>query len=92
MKFTSQYSDNLGELSASQREALGAVNAMLASLNQDSRKSELRKIYNLDAGSTKTALDQIGSSPAPQMMSAVQAGSVANRVISDRLSAAFLFP
>ena len=90
VKFTSQYSDNLGELSASQREALGAVNAMLASLNQDSRKSELRKIYNLDAGSTKRALDQIGYSPAPQMMSAVQAGSVANRVISDRLSAAFL--
>jgi outer membrane autotransporter protein len=89
VKFTSQYSDNLGELSASQREALGAVNAMLASLNQDSRKSELRKIYNLDAGSTKRALDQIGYSPAPQMMSAVQAGSVANRAISDRLSAAF---
>ena len=87
--FTSQYSDNLGELSAAQREALGAVNAMYASLKQDGRKSELRRIYNLDAGSTKTALDQIGSSPAPQMMSAVQAGNVANRVISDRLSRAF---
>ena len=62
--FTSQYSDNLDELSAAQREALGAVNAMYASLKQDGRKSELRRIYNLDAGSTKTALDQIGSSPS----------------------------
>ena len=62
---------------------------MYAKLKNDGRKNELRKIYSLNAESTKTALDQIGNADAAQMMSAAQTSAVANRVISDRLATAF---
>ena len=86
---TAKAENNLGELTAEQMQSFNALNKMNANLQNDSRKSELRTIYNLDGETAKTALSEIGNSSSLAMMNAAQQKTVANRVISDRLATAF---
>ena len=55
----------------------------------DNGKSEILPLYNLDSENAGQALSQIGNFDAAKMITAAQQSTVANRVISDRLSTAF---
>ncbi|MBQ3646793.1 MAG: autotransporter domain-containing protein [Synergistaceae bacterium] len=89
---TAKAENNLGELTSEQNQSFSALNNMNAALQNDSRKSELRTIYSLDGENAKNALDEIRNSDAAYMMSAAQRSTVANRIISDRLSTALSMP
>ena len=86
---TAKAENNLGALTAEQTQTFNALNNMNANLQGDSRKAELRTVYNLDAEKARQALDQIGNTDAAQLMSAAQTSSVVNRVLADRQAAAF---
>ena len=86
---TAKAENNLGDLNSEQMQSFFALNNMNANLKNDSRKSELRTIYNLDGENAKTALSEIGNSSSLDMLNAAQQKTVANRVISDRLATAF---
>ena len=86
---TAKSENNLGDLNSEQIKSFNALNNMNENLKNDSRKSELLTIYNLDGENAKNALDEIGNSDAAYMLSAAQRSSVANKIISDRLSRAF---
>ena len=86
---TAKAENNLGDLTSEQMQSFSALNNMNANLKNDSRKSELLTIYNLDGENAKNALDEIGNSDAAYMLSAAQRNTVANRIISDRLSRVF---
>ncbi|WP_026767672.1 autotransporter outer membrane beta-barrel domain-containing protein [Selenomonas ruminantium] len=86
---TAKAENNLGALTAEQTQTFNALNNMNANLQGDSRKAELRTVYNLDAEKARQALDQIGNTDAAQLMSAAQNSSVVNRVLADRQAAAF---
>ncbi|WP_029544661.1 autotransporter domain-containing protein [Selenomonas sp. AB3002] len=89
VKVTAHSANNLGEVTAEQAEAYDAMNAMQKKLVGDARRNEMRSLYSLDSSAAKSALTELGSSAAPQMTSLVQQSTVADRVISDRLSTAF---
>ena len=89
VKVTAHAANNLGEVTAEQAEAYDAMNAMQKKLVGDARRNEMRSLYSLSPAAAKSALTEIGSSAAPQMASLVQQSTVADRVISDRLSTAF---
>ena len=89
VKVTAHSANNLGELTAEQADAYGAVDAMQKSLAGDARKNEMNSLYRFSPEAAKNALTELGSSAAPQMASLVQQSTVADRVISDRLSTAF---
>ena len=82
-------SNNIGNLNAEQNTSFNAVKNMSAALKNDSRKSELLPLYSLDSENAGAALSQIGNSDAAQFMTMAQQSTVANKVISDRLTTAF---
>ena len=89
VKVTAHSANNLGELTAEQADAYDAMDAMQKKLVGDARRNEMRPLYSLSPAAAKGALTEIGSSAAPQMTSLVQQSTIADRVISDRLSTAF---
>ena len=88
LKVKSVFADNLGDAGTSEKETMQAMNAMYRNLN-DTQREEMRTLYHLPVGEAKTALSQIGNSDAPQLMSLAQQSTIAQNVISDRLSTAF---
>ena len=80
--------NNVGNLNSEQNQSFNAVQNMYNNLDDD-RKSEILPLYNLDSENTGRALSQVGNFDAAQMITAAQQSTVANRVISDRLSTAF---
>ncbi|MBR2773375.1 MAG: autotransporter outer membrane beta-barrel domain-containing protein [Selenomonadaceae bacterium] len=84
---TAHAANNLGEMNSTQAESYDAANEMNTMLIGDARREQLRPLYNLDAATTKVALEQIGTSNATKMMSYAQQRTLASRLIADRLSA-----
>ena len=89
VKVKTSSANNLGAMTAEQADAYDAVETMQKGLAGDARRNELRPLYSLNPSAAKHALTGVGSSAAPQAASLVQQSTVASRVISDRLSAAF---
>ncbi len=89
LKVTTQTANNLGELTAEQAEAYEAMEGMQRNLVGDTRREELRTLYNLNSASAKNALTEIGVSSGPQAVALTQQSTLASHVISDRLSTAF---
>ena len=89
INYTVSFIDNFGDLNNEQSTGITALKNMSTALSGDERMSEFTPLYTVDLANAKTVLTQIGSSSAPQMMSAAQKSTVANRVISDRLTTAF---
>ena len=86
--YTAKTANNIGALNDQQAAAFNAVKNMSTNLTAD-RKSELLPLYYLNSENAGHALSQIGNNDAAQLLSAAQQSTVANRVISDRLSTAF---
>ena len=80
--------NNLGDLDSAQSQTFNAIKNISAT----STDNKLRTVLNFSDETAKTALDEIGNSDAAYMMSAAQRSTVANRIIFDRLSTAFLMP
>lgn len=78
--------NNLGNLNRTQYDAYDAVENMNYNLQNDSRREQLRPIYNFDAENAKIALESLGKSPVPQMMSHAQQNTRVSRLIGDRFS------
>lgn len=89
INYKTAVTNNIGVLDDEQNQAFSAVKNMSTALKSDSRKTQLLPLYNLDSAGAGNALSEIGNSDAAQMISAVQQSSVANKIISDRLAAAF---
>mgnify|MGYP002624640585 CR=1 FL=1 len=85
---TAVSANNLGSINDQQAETYEAMQKMYKGLSAE-RREEMRILYNLDVPAAKSALQAIGSSGAPQMMSMVQQSTIAGQVIGDRLSTAF---
>ena len=77
--------NNLGDLDSAQSQTFNAIKNISAT----STDNKLRTVLNFSDETAKTALDEIGNSDAAYMMSAAQRSTVANRIISDRLSTDF---
>ena len=86
IRVTAEEANNLGNLNSTQSESYDAVTNMERNLSGDSR-NQLRPLYNLDAASARNALEQLGKSNAPQMMSYAQRSTRVNRLLVDRLNA-----
>lgn len=89
INYKTAVTNNIGVLDDVQNQAFSAVKNMSTALKSDGRRTQLLPLYNLDSAGAGNALSEIGNSDAAQMMSAVQQSSVANKIISDRLAAAF---
>ena len=72
MKVTTQTANNLGELTAEQAEAYEAMEGMQQNLVGDTRREELRTLYNLNSSGAKHALTEIGASSGPQAVALTQ--------------------
>ena len=90
VKVKTSSANNLGAMTAEQADAYDAVETMQKGLAGDARRNELRPLYSLNPSAAKHALTGVGSSAATQAASLVQRSTVASRVISDRLSAAYM--
>jgi uncharacterized protein with beta-barrel porin domain len=86
---TAHASNNIGVLNSEQSQAFFALDNMSTALRNDFRKAQLLPVYMLDSANAGAALSQIGNSDAAQNISLIQQNSVANKVISDRLTTAF---
>ena len=84
---TAQTANNVGNLNRRQSEALNAADDMSRNLLNDSRREQLRPLYDADSATAAEILDQLGTSNAPQMMSHVQKNSLVNRLLADRFAA-----
>lgn len=82
------FSDNLGEASSQQQEAMQAMARMYRSLPEDKR-GEMYSLYQLDADGAKEALSDISSVDASQLASFSQHSSIVSQVIGERLNTAF---
>ena len=80
-----EVTNNLGELNPEQAQTFNAVKNMSAKTTDNN----MRRLLNFNADTAKTSLSEIGNSDAAQMMSLAQTSTIANRVISDRLTTAF---
>lgn len=88
LKVKSVFADNLGNSNSIQRETMGRMNAMYQNLDS-AKREEMRTLYNLSAENAKTALSEIGVSPAPDLAYLVQQRSVTGRVVGNRINSAF---
>ena len=71
-----------------QRETFGAMNEMFDKLDGNKR-DEMRDLYNLTPPEAKRTLSQIASNDGAQVMSVAQQSTVADRMISDRITKVF---
>ena len=86
---TARAENNIGVLNSEQSQAFNAVNNMATSFKNDEKKSEILPLYYLESENAGAALSQIGNYDAAQNISVIQQNSVANKVISDRLTTSF---
>lgn len=75
-------------LDSRERETFGAMNEMYEKLD-DKKQDEMRDLYNLAPPEAKRTLSQIGSNDGAQVMSVAQQSTVADRMISDRITKVF---
>ena len=71
-----------------ERETFGAMNEMFDKLDGKQR-DEMRDLYNLTPPEAKRTLSQIASNDGAQVMSVAQQSTVADRMISDRITKIF---
>ena len=71
-----------------ERETFGAMNEMFDKLDRKQR-DEMRDLYNLTPPEAKRTLSQIASNDGAQVMSVAQQSTVADRMISDRITKIF---
>ena len=88
INYKTKISNNIGNLNPEQNEAFNAVKNLSNSLTGE-KKSELTPLYSLTSENAGIALSEIGNSTAAKMITAAQQSTVANKVISDRLTTAF---
>ena len=77
--------NNMGDLDGQQADTYHAMNNMYQNLGTTQRE-EMRMLYNLSADGAKSALTEISGSKAGDIMHLTQTSTVADRVISDRLT------
>ena len=75
-------------LDSRERETFGAMNEMYEKLD-DKKQDEMRDLYNLTPPEAKRTLSQIGSNDGARIMSVAQQSTVADRMISDRITKVF---
>ena len=85
---TAVAANNLGAMDGRQSETYNAMNNMYQNLDT-ARREEMRTLYNLSADGAKSALTEIESSGAGDIMHLTQTSTVADRIISDRLNTDF---
>ena len=85
---TTYAADNLGKLSAQEKETLDAMNTMLDNLD-DNKQNEMRDLYNLPATEAKQTLTQISSNDSAQIMSVAQQNTAVDRLIANRITQIF---
>ena len=71
-----------------EQETFGAMNEMYEKLD-DKKQDEMRDLYNLTPPEAKRTLSQIGSNDGARIMSVAQQNTVADRMISDRITKVF---
>jgi len=81
-----EVTNNIGEIDSTQTQTLDALKDISATNSTD---NNLRRVLNFDSETTKTALSEIGATPAAEIFSIIQQNSIAQKVLSDRLATAF---